>query len=55
MQADAARFGWQWIVAVLTPEPESSLWLLDPEAATARKNVTLTQRARIENLLMRFG
>ncbi len=55
MQSDAERFGWHWIVAVLTPEPESELHLLDPEKATRRKTVSLSQHAAIDNLLKRFS
>ncbi len=52
MVAEARRFRWRWVVAVLTPPPGNQLLLLDPAAARLGKNVTLDAGAAIENLLL---
>ncbi len=52
MEAEAGRFGWRWVVAVLTPPPENQLMLLDPTGAKIQKNVTIDSQAAIGNLLL---
>jgi AAA+ ATPase superfamily predicted ATPase len=52
MEAEAKRFGWRWVVAVLTPPPENRLLLLDPGKANVRKMATLNADAVIDNLLL---
>ncbi len=52
MKAEAQRFGWRWVVAVLTPPPDDRLLLLDPGRAKVRKMATLGVDAAIENLLL---
>jgi AAA+ ATPase superfamily predicted ATPase/Holliday junction resolvase len=50
MEADAKRFGWRWIVAVVSPEDEEVL-LLDPARAGRGKSATLDGAAAIENIV----
>jgi AAA+ ATPase superfamily predicted ATPase len=52
MEAEAKRFGWRWVVAVLTPPPDHRLLLLDPAKARVRKMATLDAGAAIDNLLL---
>lgn len=52
MAAEAERFGWRWVVAVLTPPPEDQILLLDPAAARIRKGATLDAAAAVDNLLL---
>lgn len=52
MEAEADRFGWNWVLAVLSPPPESRLTLLDPAKASIRKGVTIGREAEINNLLL---
>lgn len=49
MAADAKKWGWRWIVAAVADNGEVSL--LDPALAGKRAEVSLSARARIENLL----
>lgn len=49
MQADAARFGWKWAVAVAGNDGEVTL--LDPARAIIGKQVRLDETARIANAL----
>jgi AAA+ ATPase superfamily predicted ATPase len=51
MEADGARLGWRWAIAVLTPPPEEAILLLDPTRARRRKTVSLSRAAVIENFL----
>ena len=51
MEAESERFGWRWIVAVLTPPPGNQVMLLDPDLAKVKKNVTLDAGSAIQNLL----
>ncbi len=52
MEAEARRFRWRWVVAVVTPPPENRFLLLDPARAKIRKTVSLDSGAEIENLLL---
>ncbi len=52
MEAEGERFGWRWVVAVVTPPPENRLALLDPSAARVGKTVSLHADAEIDNLLL---
>ncbi len=49
MACDAARFGWVFCIAAVSPEGEVAL--LDPARATKRKEVRIGEEARIDNLL----
>jgi hypothetical protein len=49
MEAEAERFHWHWVVAVMTPEGE--VVFLDPSKARRRRGVRLDERAAIDNLL----
>jgi AAA+ ATPase superfamily predicted ATPase len=49
MEAEAARFGWRWILAAV--DPEAGVAFLDPGAARRRKTVRLHLEAAIPNLL----
>jgi Holliday junction resolvase len=51
MRADAQRFGWRFVLAVVTPEPEHVVVFLDPERARAGRLLTLSEEASIDNLL----
>jgi len=37
MVADGERFGWQWVVAGVTPEGDVLLWLSKPKHGRKRK------------------
>ncbi len=49
MEGDAARFGWQWTVAQVTPTHE--ITFLDPTKARHGKQITLAETAAVPNLL----
>ena len=51
MAADAARLGWLWAIAVLTPPPEEEIVFLDPAQARRRKTVSLSRAAALDNFL----
>jgi uncharacterized protein len=50
MHAEGTRLGWQWVIAAVTPD--GAVHFLDPHKARARRGITLTSAAAIENLLM---
>jgi hypothetical protein len=50
MIAEGERLQWRWIVAAVSPRGE--IFMLDPGKALSRKEVTLTEKARIANLLL---
>jgi hypothetical protein len=50
MHAEGTRLGWQWVIAAVTPD--GAVHFLDPDKARARRGITLTSAAAIENLLM---
>ncbi|MCG8421317.1 MAG: AAA family ATPase [Proteobacteria bacterium] len=50
MLADAERFGWRWVIAVVSPDGDVSF--LDPSKARRGKEVRLSAAARIDNLLL---
>jgi AAA+ ATPase superfamily predicted ATPase len=50
MAGDAARWGWAYCLAAVSPEGDVAL--LDPERATRGKEARLGEDARIENLLL---
>jgi len=50
MVADGERFGWQWVVAGVTPEGD--VLLLDPAHCRRAREVRLDQSAAIDNLLL---
>ncbi len=49
MEADASRYGWQWLIAQVSPEGQ--VQLLDPAKATRRGGVSLPQSAVLERPL----
>ena len=49
LAADAARLGWRFIVAAVTPE--GGVTFLDPGKAHVAKAVTLGEKAELKNLL----
>jgi hypothetical protein len=49
MDADAARWGWRWTIAAVTPQ--GAVTFLDPAKATRGKELRLEARAAIENVL----
>lgn len=56
MEAEAARFGWRWLVAVV--QPDGQVAMLDPARAHGTRARTLREDARIDNLpgwLQRLG
>lgn len=50
MEADAARFGWRWLILAVSPEDESVV-ALDPLRATGASRRTLGPKAAVANLL----
>ena len=50
MRAESTRLGWQWVIAAVTPG--GAVHFLDPRKARARRGVTLTSSAAIDNLLL---
>ncbi len=50
MVADAERFGWQWLVAGVTPE--GVVHLLDPARCRRGREVRLDESAAIDNVLL---
>jgi AAA+ ATPase superfamily predicted ATPase len=50
MAGDAARWGWAFCIAAVSPEGE--VVLLDPARAVKRKEVRIGENSRIENLLV---
>lgn len=50
MVGDAARWGWAFCIAAVSPEGDVTL--LDPARAAKRKQVSIGESARIENLLV---
>ncbi|MBI5531741.1 MAG: ATP-binding protein [Deltaproteobacteria bacterium] len=52
MVADAARLGWKFVIAAVTPSAPSSVVLLDPAAARVGRTVVVEDKAAIDNLLM---
>jgi AAA+ ATPase superfamily predicted ATPase len=51
MDADAARLGWRWMLAAVTPPPEGKVLFLDPARARRGKAVRVDSKAVIDNLL----
>jgi hypothetical protein len=52
MEAEARRLGWRWLVAAVTPPPESEVHLLDPaRVRTAPRGLLLPGTAAIANVL----
>jgi AAA+ ATPase superfamily predicted ATPase len=51
MEAEADRFGWRWVVAVVTPEPDGRVRVLDPGRARIGREARLGGEAAIDNLL----
>ncbi len=49
MEADADRFGWRWIVAVVSAD--GAVTLLDPGRATRGREVQVGARAAIDNIV----
>jgi hypothetical protein len=49
MEADAARWGWQWVIASVTAD--GAVHILDPAKARRGRELRLDQNAAIENLL----
>lgn len=49
MEEDARRFGWRWVIAVVTPE--GRCLLLDPALARQGEEARIGEEAAIENLL----
>ncbi len=50
MHAEGTRLGWQWVIAAVTPD--GIVHLLDPGKARARRGITLTAAAVIDNVLL---
>jgi len=50
MVADGERFGWQWVVAGVTPEGD--VQLLDPARCRKGREIRLDRSAAIDNLLL---
>ena len=55
MTADADRLGWQFVIAAVTPPPQSRLFFLDPEHARVGRTIALDEDASIDNLLLWMG
>jgi AAA+ ATPase superfamily predicted ATPase/Holliday junction resolvase len=53
MRAEAERFGWAWVIAVVAPEgkSEAEVTFLDPNRSTGKKAVVLDAGAAVDNLL----
>lgn len=49
MSADAARYGWQWLIAQVSPE--GVVQLLDPAKCTRRAGMSLSEKAVLERPL----
>ena len=49
MHADAARFGWRWLIAAVTPDAE--VLLLDPAGAAVGREIRLGREAQIPRVL----
>lgn len=49
MTADARKWGWRWIVAAV--QDDESITLLTPDKASVGKQVRLSERAAVDNLL----
>jgi len=50
MRAEGARLGWHWVIAAVTPD--GVVHFLDPRKGRARRGITLTSSAAIDNLLL---
>lgn len=50
LHAEAARFGWRWIVAVVTPAPSHRVLMLDPDRVEGQRARRLGEAAVIDNL-----
>ena len=50
MEAEAARFGWSWMIAAVSPQG-GDVVLLDPGAARLGREVRIGVEAQVENLL----
>ena len=51
MEAEAARFGWRWAVAVVTPPPDGQVHVLAPSLSRSGRQVRLDTSAIIDNVL----
>ena len=51
MEAEAKRFGWQWVIAAVSPSA-GNVQMLDPYQAHIGREVRLTKDTIIENLLL---
>jgi len=49
LASDARRFGWRWLVAVVTPA--SQVCFFDPTRARVGAAVTLTENLALDNVL----
>jgi len=50
MHAEGTRLGWRWVIAAVAPG--DAVHFLDPGKARARRGITLTASAAIDNLLL---
>jgi AAA+ ATPase superfamily predicted ATPase len=50
MRAEGTRLGWQWLVAAVAPD--GVVHFLDPGKARARRGITLSAAAAIDNVLL---